>query len=310
MNKTLIAIFLGAIIIFGVVYVYMQNMQKDVVINQEPKKTETEQKPVTTQVPTSTNTEAEKKENKEETVIGKSVEGNDITAYHFGTGDTELLFIGGIHGGYSWNTALVAYELMDYLKENPKAVPKNVKVTVIPVLNPDGLAKIVGKTVRFTVADVPSSEAETVPGRFNAHKVDLNRNFDCDWQSSGTWQKQTVSGGSKEFSEPESVAIKNYASDHTLSAVVVWYSALGGVFASNCHRGVLPETHTIVNLFSKASGYKAYDDFNFYEITGDMVNWFAKKNVPAMSILLTNHTDTEWSKNKAGITALLEHYAK
>ena len=44
--------------------------------------------------------------------IGKSVEERDITAYHYGTGETELLFVGGIHGGYSWNTSLVAYELM------------------------------------------------------------------------------------------------------------------------------------------------------------------------------------------------------
>jgi murein tripeptide amidase MpaA len=67
---------------------------------------------------------------------------NPITAYHYGTGDKEILFVGGIHGGYEWNTALVAYQLMDYLKANPNVIPKNVKVTVIPVLNPDGLIKL------------------------------------------------------------------------------------------------------------------------------------------------------------------------
>ena len=38
-------------------------------------------------------------------VIGKSVEGNDITAYNYGTGDKELLFIGGIHtyGFVKWD---------------------------------------------------------------------------------------------------------------------------------------------------------------------------------------------------------------
>ena len=58
-------------------------------------------------------------ENKESTVIGKSVEGRDITAYHYGNGDEDILFVGGVHGGYSWNTTLVAYETMDYLKANP-----------------------------------------------------------------------------------------------------------------------------------------------------------------------------------------------
>src|SRR3990167_8910078 len=44
--------------------------------------------------------------NEKETVLGTSVEERNITAYHYGTGDTELLFVGGIHGGYSWNTVL------------------------------------------------------------------------------------------------------------------------------------------------------------------------------------------------------------
>ena len=57
-------------------------------------------------------------------------------------------------------------------------------------------------------------------------------------------------------------------------------------------------------------GYRAYEDFDFYEITGDMVNWLAKIKVPAISVLLANHQDTEWTKNQAGIKALLEYYAK
>src|SRR3989344_2260678 len=69
-------------------------------------------------------------ENEPQSVLGKSVEGRDITAYHFGSGDKELLFVGGMHGGHSWNTALVAYELMDYLEANPNGIPANVKVTV------------------------------------------------------------------------------------------------------------------------------------------------------------------------------------
>ena len=38
------------------------------------------------------------------TVIGHSVEGRDIVSYTFGTGDTHLLFVGGIHGGYEANS--------------------------------------------------------------------------------------------------------------------------------------------------------------------------------------------------------------
>lgn len=244
------------------------------------------------------------------TVIGQSVDRSEITAYHYGTGENEVLFVGGIHGGYSWNTVLVAYELMDYLEDNPAAVPENVRVTVVPVLNPDGLETVVGTTSRFARADVPSAEAETIPGRFNANDVDLNRNFACDWQREGAWQNRTVSGGTAEFSEPESRAIRDYVESSNPRAVVVWYSAAGGVFASNCHNGVLPETSEITQIYADASGYRAYREFNFYEITGDMVNWLAREGVPAISVLLTTHNDVEWDKNRAGIDALLEHYAQ
>jgi hypothetical protein len=244
-------------------------------------------------------------------IIGKSVAGRDIDAYHYGTGSTELLFVGGIHGGYEWNTALVAYQLMDYLAANPTAIPANVTVTVIPVLNPDGLNEVVGTTSpNFTVADVSKDSATVVSGRFNGNNVDLNRNFDCDWQTTGKWQSKTVSGGSAAFSEPESQAMKSYIETNKPTAVVVWYSAAGGVYASNCHTGVSAETSAIMNAYAAASGYPANESFDFYSTTGDMTNWLAKIGTPTISVLLTNHTDTEWSKNLAGVQALFKYYTR
>ncbi len=253
---------------------------------------------------------------KTKTVIGKSVSGRDITAYHYygqATATKEVLFVGGIHGGYSPNTALVAYELVDYLQANPAVVPANLKVTVIPVLNPDGLAKVLKSTstdMRFAASDVSTDKAVQESGRFNGNIVDLNRNFDCEWQADAKWQNKDVSGGMAAFSEPESQAIKSYIEANQPKAVVVWYSAAGGVFASNCRNGVLTETKTLTDIFAKASGYPAHQSFNFYETTGDMTNWLAKNDIPAISVLLTNHTATEWTKNKAGIEAVIKHFAE
>ncbi len=243
-------------------------------------------------------------------IIGTSADNHDITAYHYGNGEKELLFVGGIHGGYSWNTALVAYELMDYLEKNPTAVPENITVTVVPVLNPDGLQKVVGTTAKFSASDVVATNEERVEGRFNANNVDLNRNFDCKWEAKGVWQDKTVSGGTSPFSEPESKAIRDYVLKNKPTAVVAWYSAAGGVYASNCENGVLPETDTITKLYSKASGYPAYEEFDFYKITGDMVNWLALNKIPAISVLLTDHKSTEWTKNLAGVKALISHYTE
>ncbi len=298
MKKIIIAIVVLILLGLGIYFISKGASQNsNVVSNQNTTSEDNTQQPTTV--------------DKTKSVLGKSVEGRDITAYHFGTGSTELLFIGGIHGGYEWNTVLVAQQLIDYLKQTPSAIPANVKVTVIPVMNPDGLNKVVGTAdANFTASDVSSNSNTVISGRFNGNNVDLSRNFDCDWKSQGTWQTRTVNGGTKAFSEPESQAIKSYVEAHTPAAIVTWYSAAGGVFASNCHNGVSSETNTLTQKYATASGYPAYQKFDFYALTGDMVNWFAKENIPAISVLLTNHSDTEWNKNKAGVDALLKYYAK
>lgn len=302
MKKAIIAIIVIILIVFGLSFLLKSPKVDDTALTPDVF--------VDTPAPEGQMETGETPVDKTKTVLGTSVGGQPVTAFHFGEGETELLFVGGIHGGYEWNTALVAYELMDYLKANPNAVPKDLKVTVIPVLNPDGLKKVTGTAEKFQPADVSKSNEVVVSGRFNANNVDLNRNFDCDWQAEGKWQSKTVSGGSAAFSEPESLAMKNYIESKKPEAVVVWYSSAGGVFASNCHNGVLPETTKILNAYATASGYPAYKEFDFYEITGDMVNWLASKNIPAISVLLTDHTNTEWNKNKKGIEALFKFYSK
>lgn len=263
-----------------------------------------------TEEPSDVETDEEVVVDKTKTVIGLSVDGNKITAYHYGDGEKEILFIGGIHGGYSWNTALVAYELMDYLEDDSSVVPSGYRVTVIPVLNPDGLKKIVGTTGRFSGNDVTLSLEETIPGRFNSNDVDLNRNFDCDWKELGTWQDKKVSGGSSAFSEPESLAIRSYIDENNIEGAVVWYSAAGGVFSSSCDDGISEETKTLTEIYANASGYPAYQEFDAYEINGDMANWFAKDRIPTISVLLTDHTNVEWEKNRKGIDAILEYFSK
>jgi murein tripeptide amidase MpaA len=295
----------------GVYYFYNQNeptyTKEDTVMDQTATTTEmtTEKKETAT---TTENISVTKTE--DGVVIGKSVAGNDIKAYHFGNGKTELLFIGGIHGGYEWNTSLLAFEMIDWLKKNPKAIPDNITVTVIPVLNPDGLKKVTGTTDRFSASQVSQLADKQISGRYNGNNVDLNRNFDCKWQAVGTWQDKEVSGGKSAFSEPEAQTIRSYVTTNKPKAIITWFSAAGGVYASECDKGILPETQTLTDLFAQASNYPAHKAFTDYKITGDMVNWFASQNIPAISVLLTTHDQTEWSKNQAGVEAILKHYAK
>src|SRR3989338_2630534 len=134
--------------------------------------------------------------------IGQSVGGRPIEAYTYGNGVMHLAFVGGIHGGYEWNSVLLSYAFLDYLEANPKVIPKSLTVTVIPSDNPDGVYKVTGKEGRFTATDVSTDTKLLALARFNAHGVDLNRNFDCRWKPTSMWQSKVVSAGSKPFSEP------------------------------------------------------------------------------------------------------------
>lgn len=228
-----------------------------------------------------------------EEVIGQSAAGTEIVAHHFGTGATEILFVGGTHSGFAPNTVAVAEQLRAALAANEIDVPDNVTVTVITNLNPDA-----------------TRSPNTLAGRLNKNGVDLNRNFDCDWDAEGLWNNTTVSGGAEVFSEPEARALRDYVASQNLAAVVVYYAADGGVYASNCGGGSLAaETASLTNTYARAAGYTANEEFDAYAVSGDMTNWLAKKNIPAIGVLLSDYTNAEWTKNRAGVEAVLNFYA-
>lgn len=259
-------------------------------------------------------------------VIGTSVEGRKIESYTYlhpvsadevQTGRSRgkiLVFVGGIHGGYEWNSVLLAYQFMDYLEKNPEIIPNGLTVTIIPNANPDGVFAVTGKVGRFSITDISTSTQILSSGRFNANKVDLNRNFDCKWQPKSTWQSKTVSAGSKQFSEPETMAIKNFVLENNpnnnIKAVIFWHSQSNAVYASECEKGILPETLNIMNVYSKASGYPAVKSFGAYAVTGDAEGWLASINIPAITVELKTHNTIEWEQNLAGIKALFEYYSR
>lgn len=241
--------------------------------------------------------------------IGTSVQGRAISAYTYGSGKKRLLFVGGMHGGYEWNSVLLAYQFMDYLQVNPAAVPPTLSVTVIPSINPDGVYAVVGKEGRFASLDASTDKTILASGRFNAHKVDLNRNFDCKWQATSTWQGRPVSAGTAPFSEPESKALRDVVATYAPTAVVFWHSQANAVYASECNDGILPGTLDLMNVYARAAGYPAVSSFDAYPITGDAEGWLASIRIPAITVELKTHETIEWERNLPSIKALFAYYA-
>jgi hypothetical protein len=246
----------------------------------------------------------------EAAVIGTSAGGYDISAYTYGSGDTQLLFVGGIHGGYEWNTVKLAGRMIDWFDDNPSVIPDSLSVTVVPVLNPDGLEETVGTTSPdFDIASIPS-QSETIPGRFNANEVDINRNFDCNWQPQGQWQNRTVDAGSSAFSEPEAQALRGWVESNNPEAAVVFYSAAGAVYSAGCEGPASTASEDLMNTYANASGYPAEGLFDAYQLNGDAVDWMATQGITGISVLLSNHQDVQWDMNRAGIEAVLENYSQ
>ena len=113
------------------------------------------------------------------TVIGHSVKGRAITAYHLGEpGKKKVVLISVMHG----NEPAPRRILTDLVDGAPV---HGIDLWVVPVYNPDGLA-------RHT--------------RRNAHGVDLNRNYPYKWIR----QTGNYDSGPRPRSEPETRAMMRF----------------------------------------------------------------------------------------------------
>ncbi len=238
--------------------------------------------------------------------IGTSAGGRPIESYRFGFGSQTVVLVGGIHGGYEWNTIVLAYEIIDYFLENPNSVPANVSLYIIPSANPDGQFTVTGIDGRFTPQDVTTA---IEPGRFNANQVDLNRNFACDWQPEGLWGNTLVSGGTVPFSEPETAALRTFFLREKPAVVVFWHSKADGIFVGSCE-GLYQPSKDVAEIYGRASGYRVYEEFTAYPVSGDASDWLATQNIPSFTVELATRSQTDYSVNLAGVLALLDGYGR
>ena len=237
--------------------------------------------------------------------IGRSVLNNPIEAFTIGMGLSNVVVVGGIHGGYELNTIALAYELLDHFEDNPALLPDLTGLTVIPSANPDGQMLVAGEVGRGGIRP-KTGTTNTVAGRFNHNNVDLNRNWDCNWQPTALFKTQTVSAGQSSFSEPETEVLRQFALENRPAVVIFLHSAAPGVFTGQCNGGRAPDTLTFASIYAEASGYPLYTTFDAYSITGDASDYLNTIGVASFAIELNNQTDTDFQQNLNGIMAVLD----
>ncbi|MFN8468602.1 MAG: M14 family metallopeptidase [Caldilineaceae bacterium] len=238
--------------------------------------------------------------------IGQSVGGLPIEVYRFGHGPARLVLIGGIHGGYEWNTILLAYAVVDHYRTHAAEIPALITLDVVPVANPDGQLLAIGKTGRFTPADATAAPADTIDGRFNGNGVDLNRNWDCHWAPTAYWRSRQVSGGATPFSEAETAAMRRFLLAPLPDGVIFWHSAAGGVFAGGCDTR-FAGADLLAAAFARGSGYPFRTSFDSYRVTGDAADWLSLQGIPAIAVELYNHEEIDLAQNLGGVEAVLAY---
>jgi protein MpaA len=129
---------------------------------------------------------------------GKSVNGRPIQVVLWGTSGPTIFIIGCIHGNEPAGLAIVA-ELTKRL-ETGEIDLHHQRLLIIPQLNPDGA---------------------TMKSRFNAHGVDLNRNYPS------INFKPSRRNGPQPLSEPESVVLFTLLRRFEPAHVIIFHQPLG-----------------------------------------------------------------------------------
>lgn len=227
------------------------------------------------------------------TIIGQTSWTTPIWATQLGNGPVSILLVGGLHSGFAPSTTKLAEQLELYFQEHLDEIPASLSLHIIANANPD--------------ATIAPGMTE---GRLNAHDVDLNRNWDCDWSRVAIFRNRSISGGTAAFSEPETQALRDYIQSIQPAAVVVWTAraANGLVSPGGCGERSL-FSNVLANIYGDAARY-VVEPFVAYAVNGDMTNWLDSQGIPAIFVTIKDYERPDVDSNLKAIQKLLEAYAQ
>jgi len=225
-------------------------------------------------------------------VIGYSVEGRPLWVTRFGSGPVVRLIVGGIHGGYEWNTVDLVEGLIQDFHQGTLLVPPDVTLYILRNLNPDGYENYWGQYA----------------GRSNANGVDLNRNWDANWQPTwpleGCFSAVTLTGGTAPFSEPETQALAQFLLDYEVDALVSYHSQMSAIYATG-DETLDPAADDLARGLAAASGYQYPPPWSSCVYTGQLVDWAVDQGIAAVTVELTTHDDPDLALNRRLVNAFL-----
>lgn len=263
------------------------------------------------------------------TIIGRSTLNRPIEAYSFGNGPHVYVLVSAIHGGYEWNTALMAKKMIDTFGVDSRRIPEDVTLKIVPIMNPDGFyhadyfsemslnneAQIMEK---WNDMKLTLSAAQIINGRTNGRQVDLNRNFDCNWQPKGYMGSLQLSAGTEPASEAETKGVTTWLKSlKNLRGVVFYHSQAGQVYPGFCGRQRVLAADLFGQFYAAASAlptaapyrFDATQEFDAYPVTGDASDWVVNElKVPALTVELKTKNQIEFDANIKAVLSMLQCY--
>ncbi len=233
-------------------------------------------------------------------VIGKSLEGRDITAIHINTNQDALksgssnkpgaVFMGNHHAREHLSVEIPLMLADHILKNRNEPKIKNLidtrDIWIIPMVNPDGAEwDITTGKYKFW----RKNRRNNGDGTFG---VDLNRNYGFMWGTGGSSNdgSSDVFMGPKPFSEPETQAIKNFIDSHLNTKVLLSF-------------------HTFSELVLYPWGHKhdkveKKDDLaTFEKMANTMAAWNKYTPEQSSDLYIASGDTTDWAYGEHGIFA-------
>ena len=256
--------------------------------------------------------------------IGKSVEGRSIMALTVGTGKKQVLMDAAMHAREHMTTN-VLMEMIDnysyhyihntkFAGYNVRNVLNSVSIAFVPMINPDGVTLVQGGKVSTPIATLKKLNGGSTNfkrWKANIRGVDLNRNWDVRWHRlpviAPKWE---MAKGSKPFSEPETIALRDFVLKQPFKAYITYHSSGQIMFWEyGDGKGGKAKATALVRDLSRVSGYSIMKNSQTSP-TAASEPWVGKKkNAPAVTMEIAPYAgngpvplsrwSSVWKKNQS-----------
>jgi protein MpaA len=203
------------------------------------------------------------------------VEGRPIYRSEYGKGDSVVLILGSLHGDEEVGGLLVV-RLAEFLSSGDRQ-KGNRRIVFVPVVNPDGV--YAGR-------------------RWNAHGVDINRNFPTD-----NWQRNDRNGqarhGQAPASEPETRLMMELIGHYKPGLIIALHSPLHVVNYDGPAREIAEE-------MGKRNGYPVSGTIG-YSTPGSLGTYAGvERGIPIITLELPQvDVEEAWEQNRSALLYVL-----